>query len=94
MSDAASVRTQILVVGSGAGGAVTAATFAEAGYEVLLLEEGDTRLQLLAANEEHRLRFTVPGNINAEVADGLLHGVEELVDLVHVVARAKPRSAE
>lgn len=34
------LRTQILVVGSGAGGAVTAATLAEQGYEVTLLEEG------------------------------------------------------
>ncbi len=34
------VRTEILVVGSGAGGAVTAAALAEAGHEVLLLEEG------------------------------------------------------
>jgi nucleoside-diphosphate-sugar epimerase/choline dehydrogenase-like flavoprotein len=33
-------RTQILVIGSGAGGAVTAATLAEAGREVLILEEG------------------------------------------------------
>jgi nucleoside-diphosphate-sugar epimerase/choline dehydrogenase-like flavoprotein len=34
------LTTEILVVGSGAGGAVTAATLAEAGHEVLLLEEG------------------------------------------------------
>src|SRR5262245_5497205 len=40
------LRTQIVVVGSGAGGAVTAATLAARGIEVLLLEEGpniDTR---------------------------------------------------
>ncbi len=34
------VRTQVVVVGSGAGGAVTAATLAARGLEVLLLEEG------------------------------------------------------
>ena len=46
---------------------------------------------MLAANEEHRLRFTVPGNINPEVADGLLHAVEELVGRqVVVVANLKP----
>lgn len=35
-----SLRTQVLVIGSGAGGAATAATLAEHGYEVLILEEG------------------------------------------------------
>jgi nucleoside-diphosphate-sugar epimerase/choline dehydrogenase-like flavoprotein len=34
------LRTQVLVIGSGAGGAVTAATLADAGREVLILEEG------------------------------------------------------
>src|SRR5262245_56051694 len=34
------IRTQVAVVGSGAGGAVTAATLAARGFEVLLLEEG------------------------------------------------------
>ncbi len=34
------LRTEILVVGSGAGGAATAATLATRGYEVMLLEEG------------------------------------------------------
>ena len=38
--DAAPVRTQVLVIGSGAGGAITAATLAGRGYEVLVLEEG------------------------------------------------------
>lgn len=33
-------HTEILVIGSGAGGAATAATLAERGYEVLVLEEG------------------------------------------------------
>ena len=34
------LHTQVLVIGSGAGGAITAATLAERGYEVLILEEG------------------------------------------------------
>ncbi len=34
------LRTEICVIGSGAGGAVTAATLAEAGRDVLVLEEG------------------------------------------------------
>ena len=34
------LHTEVLVIGSGAGGAVTAATLAEAGREVLLLEDG------------------------------------------------------
>lgn len=33
-------RTQVLVIGSGAGGAVTAATLAARGYEVVTIEEG------------------------------------------------------
>ncbi len=37
---ARAIRTEILVVGSGAGGAVTAAFLSGAGYEVTLLEEG------------------------------------------------------
>ena len=34
------IPTQVLVVGSGAGGAITAATLAEHGYDVAMLEEG------------------------------------------------------
>ena len=45
-SDGATIRTQVVVVGSGAGGASTAVTLAEAGYEVLVLEE--------VADPEHR----------------------------------------
>ena len=40
LRNGATVRTQVVVVGSGAGGAATAATLAENGYEVLILEEG------------------------------------------------------
>jgi choline dehydrogenase-like flavoprotein len=36
----ASLRAQVLVIGSGAGGASTAALLAEAGYDVLIAEEG------------------------------------------------------
>lgn len=34
-------RAAVVVIGSGAGGAVVAAELAEAGRDVLLLEEGD-----------------------------------------------------
>ncbi len=34
------LRTQVLVIGSGAGGAITAAKLAETGFEVLIAEEG------------------------------------------------------
>jgi nucleoside-diphosphate-sugar epimerase/choline dehydrogenase-like flavoprotein len=40
VAEGARLTTEILVVGSGAGGAVTAAALAEGGREVLLLEEG------------------------------------------------------
>ncbi len=40
VAEGAGLTTEILVVGSGAGGAVTAAALAEGGREVLLLEEG------------------------------------------------------
>ncbi len=33
-------KVQVIVIGSGAGGALTAATFAEQGYDVMILEEG------------------------------------------------------
>jgi len=39
-TEATPLRTQVLVIGSGAGGAITAATLASRGYEVLILEEG------------------------------------------------------
>lgn len=35
------LRTQVLVIGSGAGGATTATVLAEAGFDVLVVEEGD-----------------------------------------------------
>ena len=34
------LKTQVLVIGSGAGGAITAAKLAEAGFQVLIVEEG------------------------------------------------------
>ena len=38
--DSEILRTEVLVIGSGAGGAVSAATLAERGHDVLLVEEG------------------------------------------------------
>jgi nucleoside-diphosphate-sugar epimerase/choline dehydrogenase-like flavoprotein len=40
MTPTTTLTTQVLVIGSGAGGAATAATLASRGYEVLVLEEG------------------------------------------------------
>jgi choline dehydrogenase-like flavoprotein len=40
MMTAESKRTQVLVIGSGAGGAVTALELARAGLDVTLVEEG------------------------------------------------------
>jgi nucleoside-diphosphate-sugar epimerase len=51
------LRTQILVIGSGAGGAATAATLAEHGYDVLVLEEGpDVDTARLATNSTQAIR--------------------------------------
>ena len=38
-----SLNTQILIIGSGAGGAFTAVTLAEAGFDVLLVEKGQAQ---------------------------------------------------
>ncbi|HEY4331324.1 MAG TPA: GMC family oxidoreductase N-terminal domain-containing protein, partial [Ilumatobacteraceae bacterium] len=40
-ADTASYDTEVLIVGSGAGGATTAALLAEAGFGVLIVEEGE-----------------------------------------------------
>lgn len=40
MNQPKSVRVQVLIIGSGAGGATTAVELADAGYEVVVLEEG------------------------------------------------------
>lgn len=37
------LRTQALIIGSGAGGAVAAYEFARAGFDVLILEEGPAK---------------------------------------------------
>ncbi len=50
----ARLRTEVLVIGSGAGGAVTAATLAARGYDVLIIEEGpsiDTRAMVTCSPE-------------------------------------------
>ena len=40
LAPAVSYSTQVLVIGSGAGGATTACLLAEAGFDVLIAEEG------------------------------------------------------
>ncbi|MBN2564021.1 MAG: GMC family oxidoreductase [Phycisphaerae bacterium] len=52
------IKTQVLVIGSGAGGAVTAATLAEAGREVLILEEGlDVDTSQMATDTPEAMRL-------------------------------------
>ena len=54
------IDTDFVVVGSGAGGAVTAATLAEAGYSVLILEDGpavDTRYLATHTPKAMRLMY-------------------------------------
>jgi choline dehydrogenase-like flavoprotein len=58
------LRTQVLVVGSGAGGAVTAATLAEQGFAVTVLEEGpdvDTSAMSTHTPEAMRLLYRNAG---------------------------------
>lgn len=51
LAGALPARTEILVIGSGAGGAATAATLASRGYEVVVLEEGpDLDTSTIATN--------------------------------------------
>ena len=54
------ISTEVLVIGSGAGGAVTASTLAKSGYSVLIVEEGsniDTSNLVTHTTEAMRLLY-------------------------------------
>jgi choline dehydrogenase-like flavoprotein len=65
------LRAEVVVIGSGAGGAVAAACLAEAGHDVLVLEEGE---QLLPSEFEER----EGGLIERLYADGGLRTTDDL----------------
>ena len=51
------LKAQVVVIGSGAGGALTAAVLAERGYDVLILEEGpDVDAGSIVSNSTGRSR--------------------------------------
>jgi choline dehydrogenase-like flavoprotein len=75
--------TQVLVIGSGAGGAITAATLAEAGYSVLIVEEGpDVEVRNLATHTPQAMQLLyrngglspILGNPNIAFVEGCCVG--------------------
>lgn len=64
-------RTQVCVIGSGAGGAVVAGTLAEAGFEVVLLEEGQrVGREAMTQREEQMYPLLYRDGGNQMTADG------------------------
>ncbi|MBW3570444.1 MAG: GMC family oxidoreductase N-terminal domain-containing protein [Gemmatimonadetes bacterium] len=67
------VRADVCVIGSGAGGAVAAARLAEAGHEVVLLEEGAFWRQGEFTEGEARLAHRLYADGGARATDDLAH---------------------
>ena len=84
VADEATIGTEVLVVGSGAGGAPTAALLAEAGFEVTVLEEGAMVRQgevvpFSLEQMDHQYRA---GGVTAAL--GLPSGADEIPMMLHV----------
>jgi choline dehydrogenase-like flavoprotein len=65
------LRTQVCVIGSGAGGAVVAAKLAEAGFDVIVLEEGGYYTQADFDDDEGRLAPLLYADSAARATDDL-----------------------